>query len=300
MWLDLFEELVGKDDMGFIWYVSKKKRIYHYTTNIWIITGSKDELSNVDYLFCRGGHKEYIPIIKKCKKAYKTYYGAGCRMFPQDGIHYDMILVDCEHDRKKAVKKYPKSKIVLWTKPAARHFKPVDVEKKYDVCYVCPNPKDKRKRVNWVYKTIPKDLRMLQLGNIPNIKVPKNVKVKRVAAVKMPRMYSKCKLLIAPYTEDDSAPRCIFEALACDVPVLALDKVKINWDRSPHFLIKSTKDNFWKDAKELLGIINENPMSNCQCSPISEFVYYDVGVYRIKNNANLIRIAIHEEKRKSY
>lgn len=245
MWLDLFEELVGKDDRGFIWYVSRKNRLYHYTTNIWIVTGSTDELSTVDYLFCRGGHKEYIPIIKKCKKAYKTYYGAGRRMFPQDGIRYDMILVDCDEDLQKATKLYPKSKIVLWTKPAAKHFKPVEMEKKYDLCFVAPNPKDKRKRVKWVYKTLPKDQRMLQLGN--PIKAPKNVKVKRVSAIKMPKVYSKCRILIAPYTEADSSPRCITEAMACGMPVVVMNTVKHNYDNC----YIETKKTFWNRVLKL-------------------------------------------------
>jgi len=289
MWVQLFAEMVGKEDRGYIWYKSSTDRIFHYTPNIWVITKSVNDLKQVDCVFARGGFDYYVPILKKCKKAFKIYYGAGSRMFPHDGIHYDMILVDCESDGKKAVEKYPNSKIVLWVKPCARHFKPVENEKKYDICFVAPNPKDKRKRVAWVYKTVPKDLRVLQLGNMPKIKVPKNVKVRRVPSLKMPAAYSKCKMLIAPYTEDDSAPRCIFEALACDVPVVARDTVKIDWKRSPHFLVRSKKEDFWKNVKEMIAVLNKKPMATCMCSPTTEAVYFDMDIYNLEHEADFLK-----------
>lgn len=256
MWIQLFAEIVGCDDHGYIWYNSGSERIFHYKSNIWVITKSTNDLRSFDVVLARGGFEYYIPILKKCRNAYKVYYGAGKRIFPQDKINYEMILVDCEEDLKIATKKYPQSKVILWTKPCARHYMPVDVEKKYDVCYVAPNPKDERKRCEWVYKTAPEDLRILQLGNEPHIKPPKNIKVKRVASTKMPKVISKCKVTIAPYSGNDSAPRIITESMACGVPVVCSKDVKLNWGTLNYehniALFRSDKKEFWNTVRKAI------------------------------------------------
>ncbi len=202
-WVQLFR---GLSD-GQIWYKGKKPDINH---------------KKITHVFARGGHPEYIPILKKCKKAFKIYYGAGARAIPKDGIKYDLVLCDSERQAKKIQKKGFKSAVFF--KPAANHFKPMDIKKKYDVGFVAAIPEDKRKKVKWVYKTVPKHLKVLQLGQKPKkLKVPKNVTVKKVKSDKMPKLINQCRTIICPYTEDDSGPRVISEALACDVRPFVLD-----------------------------------------------------------------------------
>jgi len=113
------------------------------------------------------------------------------------------------------------------------------------VLYVALEPKDKRKRVKWVHKTAPKDLKVLQLGN--PCKAPKNFTVKRVPLIKMPKMINQCKVVICPYNSDDAAPRIISEALACDIPVICREDTKHNTS-----CYNLNKDVFWNDVKHLI------------------------------------------------
>jgi len=234
MWRQLFDGLAG--DNGYVWYKG------------WKVP------RNVTHIFARGGFDFYLPILKMYKNAYKIYYGAGKRYIPKDGINYNLILVDSEEQKKKLLKKFPKANVQIFFKPAANHFKPIDVEKKYDVGFVATIPEDKRKRVAWVYKTVPKDLKVLQLGYTPKkLKIPKNVKVKKATSDKMPKLISQCKVIICPYSELDSGPRIIPEALACGVPVVCRESV--NFDNNSYTYVWVTdKETFWKDVKNMLSI----------------------------------------------
>lgn len=261
MWTSFFESVVG-DDKGYVWFKSKgyKTNAFHYSKNVEVFMSHQKEVGynipweKYDIVFARGGHPEYVPILRKCKNAYKIRYSAGKRIYPEKDIHYDLILVDSDAQKKKVLKKFPKANIKIFFKPAANHFKPMDVEKKYDVGFVAVHPKDKRKRVAWVYKTVPKHLKVLQLGHKPKrLKVPKNVTVKHVKSDKMVKMINQCKVIICPYTSADSGPRIIPEALACGVPVVCRDSV--NFDKDSYICVWVTgKKTFWPDVEEMLKL----------------------------------------------
>ncbi|MCP4651134.1 MAG: glycosyltransferase family 4 protein [PVC group bacterium] len=264
MWVQLFSKLVPDgitmpdSANGAICYVDYKQTMPQMYEYLPIIGKEKAKMlaKEFDYVFARGGHKEYEPILKKCKNAYKIYYGAGARIVPEKDLGYSLILCDSEEQKKKCKKKYPHIKSSLWIKPAARHFKPVECEKEYDVCYVadCHSKfQEKIKRVNWVYKTAPKDLKILHLGK-SSIKPPKNVTVKRVQRIDMPKWYSKCKVGIVPYKGYDSCPRVIPEMLACGLPLVVMDSVNF-WIKkyfftSPFKGRKINKNGFW----EIVGV----------------------------------------------
>lgn len=203
-----------------------------------------------DVVFARGGFREYDHILKFVPDAVKVYYGAGVRFLPPtDGIYYDIILVDTEEQYLKAKKKFPKSAIKLWVKPAADNiFYPRAVEKEFDICYVGNARQADLKNVWWVYKTVPKDLKMLHLGYPVKTKdVPQNVTRVRVERKDMPEWYSKCKAGVVPYTNYDSAPRVIPEMIACGLPVHALPDVNQRYD-----IMVSPKDTFWYWVKKKL------------------------------------------------
>ncbi len=291
VWVQIFAKLVG-ENKGTIYYKSKKEDLISYNKNIDILVSPPETLKEkylkrFDYVFCRGAFDYYLPILKKCKNAYKIRYAAGKRLMPEKNIHYDLVLVDSAEQKKKVLKKFPNLNVKVFFKPAANHFKPIDIEKKYDVGFVAAIPEDARKRVVWVYKTVPKHLKVLQLGHTPKkLKVPANVKIKHVKSDKMPRLLNQCRLIIAPYTSDDSGPRIVTEALACDVPVLALDSLRIMWKISPHFLIKSTKERFWEVAKELVELLKERENEKrgllLWCNPKSEFLFYKTEIYNMR------------------
>lgn len=230
MWMQLFREIAGED-------------IY----SIWF-RGFPLLYEDVKYVFARGGHPYYIPVLRKYRQAYKIYYGAGKRYLPDDKIKYNLILVDTEKQKQKVLKKFPGSNVHTWLKPAARHFKPMpEVKKKYDVCYVanCHSKfQEKIKRVKWVYKTAPKDLKILHLGK-SSIKPPKNIKVKQVTLKEMPKYINQCKAMIVPYKNYDSEPRVIVESLACNVRPFAFESVNTGWMAYNRF----NKTNIWEYIK---------------------------------------------------
>ena len=222
MWNSLFWGL--SDKRGYVWYKGKQTP------------------ENVTHIFARGGFDYYLPVLKRYPSAYKIRYGAGPRLYPEKGIDYDLVLVDSESQKKKVQKKFPRQRVETFFKPAGNHFKPMDIEKKYDVGYVAAIPEDARKRCKWVYKTLPKDLKMLQLGQTPKkLKVPKNVKLKHCRSDKMPKYINQCRTIICPYTEDDSGPRIISEAMACDVRPFILDSTPHCYGH--HFTF--TKEEIW-------------------------------------------------------
>ena len=220
-WIQLFRGL--SDGKGKVWYKGQKVP------------------KGVTHVFARGAFDYYIPILKKLKNAYKVRYAAGSRLLPEKDIRYDLILVDSEEQRKKVLKKFPKANVKVFFKPAANHFKPIDVPKKYDVGFVAAIPEDKRKRVKFVYKTVPKHLKVLQLGYKPKFKVPKNIKIKHVKSDKMPKYLNQCKVIVCPYSELDSGPRIISEALACNVRPFVLDSTPHCYGH--HFTF--TKEEIW-------------------------------------------------------
>ena len=231
VWRQLFYGLAG--DNGYMWYKGWKLP------------------RKVTHILARGGFDYYLPILKMYKNAYKIRYGAGKRLMPEKDIHYDLILVDSEEQKKKVLKKFPGENVQVFFKPATNHFKPMDIEKKYDVGFVAAIPEDKRKGVAWVYKTVPKHLKVLQLGQTPKkLKVPKNVRVKHVKSDKMPKMINLCKVIICPYNEDDSGPRIIPESLACDVRPFILDSTPHCYGH--HFTF--TKEEIWPAITKFMAI----------------------------------------------
>ena len=252
MWTHLFSNVVSynNEDFGSIIY-SNGNRCVKYMNNfleVWIPSFNKSVIKgNVDIIVARGGFKEYVPILKKFPKAKKVYYGANHGCIPKDGIKYDLILCDSEEQVKKCRKRGLNGQ--LFIKPAAPQFFPRTVEKKYDVGFSAIWPKDKRKRVSWVHKTAPKDLKILQMGH--SCKAPSNFSVKYIKHDRMPRAISKCKVIIAPYTSEDSCPRIIPESLACGVPVVALDSCRF-W-RKKYCLDIESKTKFWKKVKQAIS-----------------------------------------------
>jgi hypothetical protein len=253
MWTHLFAGVVGKtvgkydEDTGLLLYSNGNRRIA-YRNNFqerWLCSFKdfaayhKAKYEDPDIIVARGGFKEYVPLLKKFPRAKKIYYGANHGCVPKDGIKYNLILCDSEEQVKKCRKHGLNGQ--LFFKPAAPQFFPRTVEKKYDVGFSAIWPKDRRKRVNWVHKTAPKDLNILQMGH--GCRAPSNFSVKHIQHDRMPRAISKCKVIIAPYTKEDSCPRIIPEAIACGVPVIALESCQFWKKKYPVRTVDSK--SFW-------------------------------------------------------
>lgn len=264
MWTHLFNGLLGVNDFGIISYSNDDKVTWlTYNFKELRVQGFKIlpycDSTIPDIIVARGGFKEYAHILRLYPSTKKVYYGANHGCIPNDGIKYDLILCDTEKQVHKCVKRGLNGK--LFIKPAAPQFKPMSISKRYDVGFVAIHPGDDRKNVQWVYKTVPKDLKVLQMGHA--IKSPSNVKVKYIKHENMCKAINKCRVVIAPYKGADSCPRIISEALACGVPVVALDSCQFWRDKYPVDVI--LKKDFWNvvnerikgDNSALIGIYNK-------------------------------------------
>jgi len=254
MWLELFEELVG-DGQGYVWYKDNKNHGYRYSDKLMVICGKLPKVvrDSCGIVFARGGFDYYNKVLKKFK-GFRVYYGAGKRTVPSKKPYADLILVDSLNQKEK-VEKRLNVKSQVFAKPAASIFKPMDIPKKYDVGYVAVIPEDDRKRCKWVYKTCPADLKVLQMGNTPKkLKTPKNFTIKTVRRDKMVKLINQCKVIIVPYTGDDSGPRIIPEAMACGVPVMIMDTVNY-WKEQyagGFYCYHLKKKDFWPMVKAIV------------------------------------------------
>lgn len=228
MWVHLAAAL-GEERCEVVLWGGKRVVQYNNTLTIrWV-----DKLKHYkpdftpDVIFERGGFDEGRKFCKRFPDAFKIYYGSGVRYRPKKGAKYDLVLVDSERQQRKAMKHGWNAQ--LWQKPSAPcfHYMP-EVAKEYDVCYVADGRfpfRAKIKNVDWFYRHVPKDLKVLHLGWSGDRKVPKNVTVKRVQRGEMPLWYNKCKVGVVPYTDYDSAPRVIPEMNACGLGVVISDEV---------------------------------------------------------------------------
>ena len=243
LWTHIAHNLGDEVEILYYGKPERKVRYNDKTTIVWTNNLRRYNCSfHPSHIWNRGGFEFFKPVLKRYKDAYLIYYGSGARYRPKDGIAYNLVLVDSERQLAKAG---PNAR--LWIKPAIdTHFKYMpEVRKRYDVCYVgdCRFPfRAKIKGQKLAYQC-PPDLKMLHLGWSGKAKVPKNIKVKRVIKEEMPRFYNQCKVLVAPYSSYDSAPRCIPEAIACNLMVICLDGVNI-WE-AKYPVGWAGKNGFW-------------------------------------------------------
>jgi hypothetical protein len=271
MWENLFNEL---SEDGLIWLNDNE-----FMDNEFHLTRSIDDknypckfdtfvsspqkflmyMSQPDIIFARGAHKSYLPILKKFKDSYIIRYGSGQRYIPEPDIVYNLILCDSEKQKKEIISKtkYTENEVKLLIKPAAWHFKPIECKKEYDVCFIANETQGHFKGVQWVYDTVPKDLKVLHLGNFTGrYTAPSNVIRKHVARIDMPSEISKCKVGIVPYwNQIDSCPRVIPEMLACGLPLVVADELNFWSNKYPS--MPSNKDNFWRYTERLTVLSNE-------------------------------------------
>jgi len=284
MWTQLFYAMLNPDDEGELWYwggVREKK----FTANFierWVPNYDQYETHFIpDIIFCRGGFPEYHVVLRRFPNAIKIYYGAGSRFLPQPGFYdYDIILQDSPEQVRECRKKFPKALTTLFIKPAADNiFYPMPhVKKEYDVCFPA-NAAQAFKGHKFVYSTVPNDIKLLNLGNRNNrYKYPSNVVSYRVLRPEMAKNIAKCKVgIVAVQNKIDSCPRVISEMLACNIPIVVLDRVRF-W--SNKYIVSgvtgelATIDEFWTKIRFVL-----DNLSN-----------YKPGLY-YKNNLSLVYAA---------
>lgn len=276
VWTQLFFSLLDKDDQGELWYWGGT-RDHKFTYNFverWVPSFVTYKSGfTPDVIFCRGGFHQYHRILHQHPKAIKIYYGAGNRFLPNPTFDdYDIILQDSIQQLKTCKKMYPKALSTLFIKPAADNiFYPVDCEKEFDVCFPA-NASQPFKGHEFIYSTVPSDIKLLNLGNKPNrYKHPANVTAFRSLRTDMAKHISKCKVgVVAVKSTIDSGPRVIPEMLACGVPIVVLDGVRFWKEKYIKSILSSRskyatgelvpKSNFWAMVRFILANIDDyNP-----------------------------------------
>lgn len=233
VWTHLFYSMISEIDQSELWYwggTREKKFAYNFIER-WVTSFETYKSGFIpDVIFCRGGFQEYHSILKRFPKAIKIYYGAGRRFLPQPGFFdYDIILQDSPEQLKICRQEFLNALVTLFIKPAADNiFYPMlEVKKEYDVCFPA-NGAQPFKGHEFVYNTVPEDLKLLNLGNNPrNYRYPENVTSYRVLRSQMAENIAKCKVgIVAAQSQIDSCPRVIPEMLACGIPIVVLEDIR--------------------------------------------------------------------------
>ncbi len=268
LWTNLFFALLDENDHGELWYWGGKreKKFTSNFTERWVptfLTYTSDFVPDV--IFCRGGFQEYHQVLRRFPDAIKVYYGAGRRFLPQPGFDdYDIILQDSPEQVEICEPKFPSAVTTLFIKPASDNiFYPMpEVEKEFDVCFPA-NGHQSFKGHDFVYNTVPEDIKLLNLGNTSKVKYPKNVTSYRVLRRNMAKNIAKCKVgIVTVSSEIDSCPRVIPELLACGLPVVVLHGVRFWRDKyiqsvfdSGHIFLTgevAREENFWPTVRYVL------------------------------------------------
>jgi len=264
VWTQLVFAMTHEKDQTELWYWGgdRKHKFSNNFTERWVPsfkTYANDFKPTV--IFCRGGFTEYHHILERFPQAIKIYYGAGARFLPLSGFtDYDIVLQDSPEQVKVCNSKFPELWATLFIKPAADNiFYQMDKKKKYDVCFPA-NGAHTFKGHDFVYSTVPSDLKLLNLGNKSKIKHPHNVTSYRVLRPKMAENIALCRVgIVAVQSKIDSCPRVIPEMLACGVPIIALNNVRF-W-REKYIVSGVTgelanKNNFWETVRHVLDDID--------------------------------------------
>jgi len=273
MWTHLFYGIVKESEQAELWYWGGE-RYKKFKANFierWVPSFKHyyNDFFVPDVIFCRGGFPDYQSVLRRFPRAVKIYYGAGRRFVPQDSFfNYDLILVDSPAQLKKAQEIFPKTKVSLFFKPAPDNlFYPLEgIDKEYDIAYPADG-RSMRKGHDFIYSTVPEDLRLLNLGFPSKVfKNPDNVESYRVIRTLLPRHLQKCHIGIVASTKGkglfgmsyDSCPRIIPEMLACGLPVVVLDELEF-WTKkyiTPMTGRIANGYNFWNVVRNVL--INRN------------------------------------------
>jgi hypothetical protein len=263
MWTQLAHEL-SKGSHGEVWYWGGKRNVVYKEHFIerWIPNLKNTRFDfEPDVIFARGGFEEYDRVLKRNPQAYKIYYGAGFRRTPVNKFkRYDLILVDTKKQLKEARKRFPNIRVELFIKPAAENiFKPYEQrEKRYDVIFVGNFYRKLNKGHKFAFKKIPHNVRMLSIGLIPKDVRKKFSHVTYTGWVPrkdIPKYYSLSKVAIICCGGEDSCPRVIPEAIACNCPILVLDRVNV-WRKkyvTPETGLVSSSDNYINDLVGMLS-----------------------------------------------
>jgi glycosyltransferase involved in cell wall biosynthesis len=193
-----------------------------------------------DFIFSRGGFKEYIPVMDANPNAFKMYYGAiyKDRFNPiTNGDHnkYDLVLTDSRTQYDEIDKAGFKPFRLL--KPCAENiFKKMDRIKEYDILFIANAKQKKIKGHKWFFDVMrERKYKILHIGNLDTdiIQWSHGLDIDFTGWMnrrKIPIFASRAKIGVCCST-GDSCPRVIPEYMAMGLPVVVRDNPGLHlWD----------------------------------------------------------------------
>ena len=263
MWTQLAYQLTDGGS-GQIWYWGGKRHVGYNKrfSEHWFPSFKSASMQEaLDVIFARGGFPEYDVVLNRYKKAFKIYYGAGKRFYPQTKFKkYDLILVDTNAQANTVKSRFPNTRVELLIKPAADNiFKPIEGQKKlYDVIFVGNESKGDMKGHQFVLSRIPDGLKVLVVGIASKKlrrKYPAVTFTGWVPRKKIPKYYAQSKIAVIACIEKDSGPRVLVEAMACGCPVLIRHGVRCDMGRYANGVsgIMTTDPSFSFFVKAMVG-----------------------------------------------
>lgn len=249
------------------WHGLREKEFAHNFTERWVPSFATYRNDFVpDIIICRGGFQQFHPVLERFPSVFKVYHGAGHRFLPQPGFYdYDLVIYDFPEGVEIGKEKFPNMAHSNFVKSAVDNlFYPIpDVEPEYDVCFPANGPQARWKGHEFVYGTVPSDIKVLNLGFPSRFKVPKNVTSYRVLRTDMAKNIAKCKMGIITLHNIVGLPRTLPELLACGKPIVMLDEAKIWEDKYIERVTSSrypfstgetaSREDFWDTVRFVLS-----------------------------------------------
>ena len=233
MWIFLFDKICENLEIEnrevWMWNGSREIRYSKNLVEKWFPQYPTDR--KFDFIFSRGGFRQYIPVMQANIQALSLYYGAifKKRQNPSavgDTTKYDLVLADSKEQYNQL--KESGYNVHKFLKPACENiFKPIKKEKKYDVVFIANAAQKHHKGHEWFFKKMAgSDLSILQIGNLDRnlLDLAANLKLKiqftgYIKRKYIPEMACQAKVGVCCST-GDSCPRIIPELLAMDIPVV--------------------------------------------------------------------------------
>jgi hypothetical protein len=240
IWLlenDYFDEVIiwrlsDEPIPDIIFNINNKKYIQR-----WVKSFKDIEESPPDISFWRGGFPEYDEAILLHPNRFgiKLYLGAGKRILPQYGGKYDICLLEDERDFNNDLKCLP------FYKTANPYiFKPLPLQKHYDICWPANFTQMKYKGQDLFYNTFGacprlKDLKIIHCGNNQDValQMAKDSNLSNFQTVgpvnrsALNEYLNRSKIAINFSNNQDGCPRVSTEILMSGTPLLLRDQARL-------------------------------------------------------------------------
>jgi len=232
-----------------IFNVNGKKYIQRWVTNF----RETFKSPSPDISFWRGGFPEYDDVTKTKPKHFgkKIYLGAGRRIFSQWQGNYDAYLIEDERDYVKNANCIP-----FYKTAAPNIFRPLGLEKKWDICWPCNFTQIKYKGQKLFIDLISKNpelqkLKIIHCGNKPEVSqmMCNKAGINNIEFYGLTergllnKILNQSRLGLNLSNMTDGCPRVSTEVLMSGTPLILRDTVRLLDHFKSAGVVDVTKDN---------------------------------------------------------